>query len=151
MRVSSHTLGIEVGWASRVAREARLCRVCHQELEFEEHFICRCPIYYEIRGRYHCLFTKSFGPLRRIMEYPDQRFLGLLLMEIHTHREMTLQEQTHPQAMAESRIISVFQPVEGSTTPTTAIQTHMPSKGFIARRASEMQSTQRPLLPGSLP
>lgn len=94
LRVSSHTLEIEAGRAGGIPREARLCRLCRGEVESEEHYICRCPVFYEIRGRYHCLFRDGFGPLSRVIDYPDQRCLGLFLLEIRRHREDLLRAQT---------------------------------------------------------
>lgn len=37
-----------------------ICQQCHlQETETEALFVFRCPIYYEIRGRFFCLFRES--------------------------------------------------------------------------------------------
>ena len=47
-RVSSHTLQMEVGRTTEAPRETRICRLCHIEVETEEHYVCRCPVYYEI-------------------------------------------------------------------------------------------------------
>eukprot|EP00250_Pteridium_aquilinum_P030492 c41443_g1_i1 orf=32-211(+) len=48
LTVSSHPLDIETWGAVGVSREARLCRLCHTEVKFGEHYVCTCPIYYEI-------------------------------------------------------------------------------------------------------
>ena len=58
------------------------------------HHICRCLVYYEIRGRFHCLFRDGFGPLTKVMNYTDQRCLGLFLLELGRHRESLLRDQT---------------------------------------------------------
>ena len=86
LRVSSHTLEIEAGRAAGVSREVRLCRLCHTEVELEEHYVCRRPLFYEIRVRYHCLFREGFGPLSRVMDYQDHRCLGLFLVELRRHK-----------------------------------------------------------------
>ena len=51
LRVSSHQLEIEVGRATGVTREQRLCRLCQLEVECEEHFTCQCT-YLNIREKY---------------------------------------------------------------------------------------------------
>ena len=39
-----------------------------------------CSVFYEIKGRYHCLFKKGFGPLRKVMEYEGRSIvLGAFL------------------------------------------------------------------------
>jgi hypothetical protein len=54
-RVGSHRLRVETD--HQIDRPDRICQLCQlQEVETEEHFIFRCPIYYEIRGQFHCLF-----------------------------------------------------------------------------------------------
>ena len=68
-----------------------------QEIESEEHFAFRCPIYYAIRGRYHCLFRDGFGPLPHILQFPDQRCLAAFLHEITRHRDASLRARRHPQ------------------------------------------------------
>ena len=53
IRTSSHQLEIETGRFRGVPAEARICQLCHIEPETELHYICHCPVYYEIRGRFH--------------------------------------------------------------------------------------------------
>ena len=60
--------------------------------ETEFHHLCRCLVYYEIRGRFHCLLQAGFGPLIRGMNYEDQRCLGLFLLELRKHRENVLKK-----------------------------------------------------------
>lgn len=76
IRTSSLQLEIETGRFRGVPAEARICQLCHIEPETELHYICHCPVYYEIRGRFHCLFREGFGPFSRVMRYQDQRCLG---------------------------------------------------------------------------
>ena len=59
LRISSHQLEIENGHTNRVPREERLCRLCHIEIEDEYHFMCKCPIYIEIRAKYKNILGPS--------------------------------------------------------------------------------------------
>ena len=67
------SLQMEVGRYTRILLEERICHLCHQGVESEEHYVCHCSVFYEIRGRYHCLFKQGFGPIRKVIEYEDQR------------------------------------------------------------------------------
>ena len=93
IRTSSHQLEIEFGRFQGIPPEDRLCKLCGIEPETELHYVCHCTVYYEIRGRFHCLFKEGFGPLDRVMKYKDQRCLGLYLLEIHRHRNTLLRRQ----------------------------------------------------------
>ena len=54
-RVGSHRLRVESD--HQINRADRVCQLCHlREVETESHFIFRCLVYYEIRGRFYCLF-----------------------------------------------------------------------------------------------
>jgi hypothetical protein len=78
-RVGSHRLRVETD--HQIDRPDRICQLCQlQEVETEEHFIFRCPIYYEIRGWFHCLF-KGAQTLTGFFSYPDQRCLALYIQE----------------------------------------------------------------------
>ena len=56
-RVGSHQLHIQTG--HQIDRKDRIYLLCHlREVETESHFIFCCPIYYEIRGRFYCLFRE---------------------------------------------------------------------------------------------
>ena len=84
--------------------------MCHQGVESKEHYVCHCSVFYEIRGR-------GFGPLRKVMEYEDQRCLRFILLELNRHREKVLNDkntttQAHPQRI----ITTFFNPI----TPTNA-------------------------------
>ena len=91
IRTSSHQLEIETGRFRGIPADSRICRLCHTEPETELHYMCHCTVYYEIRGRFHCLFREGFGPFSRVMSYQDQRCLGLYLLELHRQRWPTEQ------------------------------------------------------------
>ena len=49
--------------------------------------ICyHCNVFYWIREIYHCIFGEGFGPLCKVMQYEDQWLLGLIFLEIKTHK-----------------------------------------------------------------
>ena len=77
LRTSSHQLQIEVSRYTRLPLEERICQLCHQGVESEEHYVCHCSVFYEIRGRYHCLFKQGFGPLRKARFFFSFFFLSL--------------------------------------------------------------------------
>jgi hypothetical protein len=56
----------------------------------KDALIFRCPIYYEIRGRHHCLYWDSGGSLSTFFLYQDQRCLALFIREILCHRSQFL-------------------------------------------------------------
>ena len=57
---------------ARIPLEERIFKLCHQGVESKEHYVCHCSVFYEIRGRYHCLLKQRFGSVRKVMEYEDQ-------------------------------------------------------------------------------
>src|SRR5271154_1222557 len=85
LRVSSHQLEIEAGRAARIPRAERICRLCQEEVESEEHYVCICRAYSDIRERYTTLFS-GHPSLRQIMESADQRRFSQVLLEIQRHR-----------------------------------------------------------------
>ena len=93
LRTSSHQLWIEIGryGADSPPPEDKISQLCQLEPETEEHYICRCPVYYEIRGHFHYLFKEGFGPLSQVLDFPNQKCLGLFLLELHQHKEHLLQ------------------------------------------------------------
>ena len=46
LRTSSHQLHIEVGRYTRLPLEERICQLCHQGVESEEHYVCHCSVFY---------------------------------------------------------------------------------------------------------
>lgn len=120
-RVGSHRLRVETD--HQIERVDRTCRLCHtQEVETEWHFIFGCPIYYEIRGRYHCLFR---GPqnLSSFFSYTDQRCVALYIQETLKHREHILQPPVRPnttrQITSFFSILPSARGVKRSTSPST--------------------------------
>ena len=94
LRVGSHRLRVETD--HQIDRSDRICQLCHlQEVETESHFIFRCSFYYEIRGRFHCLFR---GPqtLATFFRDTDQRCLTLNVQEVLRFRAQVLQPPTRP-------------------------------------------------------
>lgn len=154
LRASSHTLEIEAGRAARVPREQRLCRLCHTEVESEEHYVCRCPVYYEIRGRYHCLFRDGFGPLRSVMDYQDQRCLGYFLMELRRHRESLLRAQRTEATSSQTQITRFFGPIDTPAVPTVSVD-HTSTidlrRGVLVDRVTVLRATRRPRPKGTRP
>lgn len=96
----SHIPEIKVGQMPKVAN---LCRLCYIEVEPEEHYVCWCPKYYEIRGdTIAYLFRVVFGPLNLVIDYPNQRCLGLFLWtyidiarDYYRHRTFNLTYSTY--------------------------------------------------------
>ena len=39
----------------------RIHQIFHQGVECEEHYVCHCTFFYEIRGGYQCLLTKTLA------------------------------------------------------------------------------------------
>ena len=56
LRTSSHSLHVEMGRRSGIAREARLCN-CKEGIEDEEHFLLTCRNYTDIRQKHRILHT----------------------------------------------------------------------------------------------
>ena len=76
IRTSSHNLEIETGRFRGIQAEERMCQLCRIEPETELHHICCCPVCYEIRGHFHCLFRDGFGPLTKVMSYKSRDAWG---------------------------------------------------------------------------
>ena len=76
-KVGSHRLRVDSD--HQIDRSERICQLCHlQEVETESHFIFRCLIYYEIRGRFYCLF-RAPQTLAAFFKYTDKRCLALYI------------------------------------------------------------------------
>ena len=97
------------------SEKKRIYQLCHQGLESKEHYVCHRSVFYEIRGRYHCLFKQGFGPLSKVIEYEDQRCLGLFLLELKRHREKLL-KNTATQAHPQRTITTFFSPITPNAT-----------------------------------
>ena len=150
MRTSSHQLEIETGRFRGVLAEARICQLCHIEPETELHHICHCPVYYEIRGRFHCLFREGFGPLARVMRYQDQRCLGLFLLELRRHREGLLRRSDSGRH-SQREITDFFRSQAQQSDEQAAQQTSESTctRGILIDRATELGRSRRPRLRGS--
>ena len=147
---SSHQLEVETGRFRGILAEGRICQLCHLEPETELHYICHCPVYYEIRGRFHCLFREGFGPLSRVMRYQDERCLGLfLLVELRRHRESLLRRPTERQS--QRQITDFFGPPTGQTERQTTQQSTdiAHTRGTLIDRATELGRSRRPRLGGT--
>lgn len=159
IRTASHRLRTETGRWTDIAEEDRICQLCSREPETEEHYICRCTVYYDIRGRYHCLFREGFGPLRRIMEYEDQRCLGLLIMELHRRRTALLRARTTtcPEGPTQRALTDFFSTPAHLDTPswTEPVPPHQTSqtqrRGVTLDRAVALCRTRRPRPSGPRP
>ena len=145
---SSHQLEIEFGRFQGIPPEDRLCKLCGTKPETELHYVCHCIVYYEIRGRFHCLFKEGFGPLDRVMKYKDQRCLGLYLLEIHRHRNTLLRRQ---RARQNQRQINDFfrsnearEEGEASNQQPMQRSVHSHTKGTLVDRANELGKSRRP-------
>jgi hypothetical protein len=76
-KVSSHRLQTKID--HQIEQSNGICQLCHlREIETKEHFIFRCPIYYEIQGWFHCLF-RELQTLGSFFLYPNQRCLTLYI------------------------------------------------------------------------
>ena len=141
LRVASHRLEIETGRHTGIPREERICRVCTEEVESEEHFVCRCRAYDQIRDRYEALFSGQ-PTLREIMDSRDQRQLGRFLLEIQSHRDTLL--QTHAATQSEgtqSQITDSFQRITAPLSLDT-------QRGVTLPQAEMSRARRRPRVTG---
>ena len=148
IRTSSHQLEIETGRFRGIPADNRICRLCHTEPETELHYICHCTVYYEIRGRFHCLFREGFGPLDRVMRYEDQRCLGLYLLEIHRYRDSLLRR--HGQRQSQRHISDFYRSDVSQPDDLSPAQSLDPTpihtSGTLIERAIELGRSRRPRL-----
>lgn len=148
IRTSSHQLEIEFGRFRGIPPESRICKLCGIEPETELHYICHCTVYYEIRGRFHCLFREGFGPLDRVMQYQDQRCLGLYLLELNRHRDNLMRRQRARQS--QRQITDFFgsretrEEGEARSQQPTQRATHTHTQGTLIDRATELGKSRRP-------
>ena len=52
LKIGSLDLEIQRGRYNNVPRDQRLCKLCHNEVEDEYHFLLKCPLYDELRAKY---------------------------------------------------------------------------------------------------
>ena len=71
-RCSDHNLEIEVGRHKNIDAKDRICRICRQDVETEEHFLRFCPTYSYIRTRYFGR-THSFLEWREILKCTNKQ------------------------------------------------------------------------------
>ena len=122
-RVGSHRLRAQSD--HQIAREERTCVFCTSgEVENEAHFLFRCPIYYEIRGRFFCLFRECFS-LYDFFSYYDQRCLALYLREATMLRDSMIQTPL-PHPYSSTQLITAFftplSPLRGVKRPSSSIR-----------------------------
>lgn len=142
IRTSSHHLEIETGRFRGILAEDRMCKLCGTEPETELHYICHCTVYYEIRGRFHCLFREGFGPLDRVMKYEDQRCLGLYLLELQRHRDSLLKRQGVRQS--QRPITDFFGSGTPGEQPPAQSCARIHTRGTLIDRAIELGRSRRP-------
>ena len=53
-----------------------------------------CIVFYEIRGKYQCLFNQGFGPLGRVLEYENKLCLRRFFLELTKYKEKLLDNNT---------------------------------------------------------
>ena len=58
---------VETGQYTNIALEDYIYKLCSQKGQPEEHYICHCQAYSDIRERYHCFFTDGFEPLAEMV------------------------------------------------------------------------------------
>eukprot|EP00245_Coleochaete_scutata_P005250 TRINITY_DN18672_c1_g1_i2.p1 TRINITY_DN18672_c1_g1~~TRINITY_DN18672_c1_g1_i2.p1 ORF type:complete len:103 (-),score=15.15 TRINITY_DN18672_c1_g1_i2:136-444(-) len=88
-RCGSHELEVEKGRhrVPFVSRDMRLCCHCDMgKVEDEAHFLFECPLYYEIRGRYHFLFCYAERDIAKFVNHPEMDVVGHFLLECFERR-----------------------------------------------------------------
>ena len=71
-RCSDHNLEIEVGRHKNIDAKHRVCRICRNDIETEEHFLRFCPAYSDLRNRYFG-GTNTFIEWREILKCTDKK------------------------------------------------------------------------------
>ena len=111
LRVFSHQLCIEID--HHLPRDQCICKLCNLDVEFEEHLIFTYPIYYEIRGRYYCLFRYTHT-LKSWINYKDHRFISLFIQELFNLKKELLSNSLQ-RKIGSQLITSFFQPPKAMT------------------------------------
>ncbi|KAJ7533866.1 hypothetical protein O6H91_13G068200 [Diphasiastrum complanatum] len=145
-RVSSHQLAIETGRFQCTPREERICQLCSLAMvESEEHFLFTCPVYYEIRGRYHCLFRQTHVTLRSLISYEDPRCVALMLREMSLLRQDLCQAVQHTYPVTQSQITSFFsrRRSRSDVDMTDSDCDDIPRPRTQRRRTTQPQATMR--------
>ena len=78
--------------------EERICQLCYEGVEFDEHYDCHYIVFHQIRGRFHCVFNQGFDLQRKEMEYEDTVSLRPLLPKLKRHEEKLKDNTTTTQA-----------------------------------------------------
>ena len=117
----------------------RICRLCQEEVESEEHYVCRCRAYGDIRERYTTIFHGHLS-LREIMESADQRRFGQFLVEIQHQREALLRVPTTASGGRQSQLTDFFHRSTPVPSPT--------QEGVTLQRAEDLRARRRPRAPG---
>ena len=92
-RCSDHKLEIEVGRHKNINANDRICRICLNDVETEEHFLRFCPKYCYLRTRYFGS-THTFLEWREILKCTDKKAsynLANYLTKAFKLRESTLE------------------------------------------------------------
>jgi hypothetical protein len=138
--VGSHRLRVETD--HQTIRAERICQLCHlHEVETEEHFIFRCPIYYEIRGRFHCLF-RGIQTLSSFFRYSDQRCLSLYMQEALRLRGHILQPPPRPNPT--QQITSFFMVLPSARGTKRQTDSNIASDSRSVRTRGTIPPPQRP-------
>lgn len=115
LKICSHRRQIESGHCIIVFHE-RIGYVSYalcKSWSMGKNFIFKCPMYYEICGRYHFLFRDTGESLSSFCCF-DESCLDIFMHEVVTQRRKTLQETLKPFPMG--LIISSFQRLEVLST-----------------------------------
>ena len=104
-------------------------------------------IFYEIRGRYHCLFKQVFGPLHKVMEYEDQCCLRFSLLELETQGKAVEGQQYNHTSSSTKNNHNFFSPITNATSQSRITQMGSWSghnKGVTIGRAIAICRARRP-------
>ena len=93
-RLSNHELMIEKGRHMKIEKRYRLCPFCPTEVEDEQHFLLKCPIYNHLREE---LFINILHILPDFYIHPNEKFLFWFLLKC----PLTLQYSAHFISQAE--------------------------------------------------